>query len=151
MGRGRLSRYETYVLPHLDEIREWIGVMNEADIVKKLGICGTSFEKYKREHEELREALRGGRAQLVEDLKESLKRKAKGFEYTETKETVRVEAGKQIKVVERYTKYSPPDTGAIHLLLKNLDPEWRNDDRETMDLKQKKLELEKQKAEAEDW
>ena len=68
-----------------------------------------------------------------------------------TKETVRIEAGKQIKVVERYTKYSPPDTGAIHLLLKNLDPEWRNDDRETMDLKQRKLELERQKAEAEDW
>ena len=148
---GRKNRYETYVQPRLDEIREWIGIMNEAEIVKKLGIAGTTFEKYKRENEELREALRAGREKLVDELKESLKRKAKGFEYTETKTTVREEGGKTIRTVEETRKYSPPDTGAIHLLLKNLDPEWRNDDRETMDLKREKLEIERQKAEAEDW
>lgn len=148
---GRLDRYESHVQPHLAEIREWVGTMSEGQICKRLGIGMTSFAKYKREHEELREAVRGGREQLIEDLKSSLKKKAKGFEYTETKTIIREEAGKKVKVIEQYHRYSPPDTGAIHLLLKNLDDTWRNDDRETMDLKAKKLELERQKAEAEDW
>lgn len=149
--RGRLSRYETYVLPHIDEIREWVTMMNEAEIAGKLGICVSSLEKYKREHDELREALRGGRSKLVEELKSSLRQKAKGFEYTEIKETIRMEAGKQIKTVERYTRYSPPDTAAIHLLLKNLCDDWRNDDAETMKMKREKLALDRQKAEAETW
>jgi len=53
--------------------------------------------------------------------------------------------------VEETEKYAAPDTGAIHLLLKNLDDNWRNDDKATMDMKREKLELDKQKAEAESW
>ena len=48
-------------------------------------------------------------------------------------------------------KYAPPDTGAIHLLLKNLDDNWRNDDKPTMDLRREKLENDKKKAENADW
>ena len=44
-----------------------------------------------------------------------------------------------------------PDVAAIHLLLKNLDDDWRNDDRPTMRLKMQKLELEKTKIENESW
>lgn len=54
-------------------------------------------------------------------------------------------------MIEEYERYSPPDTGAIHLLLKNLDPSWRNDDQATMNMKREKLELEKQKAEQDNW
>ena len=148
---GRNSRYEEQVLPRLEEIREWVGIIGEREIAKKLGIASSTFQKYKKEYPELKEALRKGRETLVEDLKTSLKMKAKGFSYTEKKSVTKTEDGVTTTVVEEYQKFSPPDTGAIHLLLKNLDPAWRNDDRETMDLKQKKLELEQKKAEAEDW
>lgn len=148
---GRNSRYEEQVKPRLAEIREWVGIIGEREIAKKLGIASSTFQKYKKEYPELKEALKKGRETLVEDLKTSLKMKAKGFAYTEEKSVTKTEDGVTTTVVEKYQKYSPPDTGAIHLLLKNLDPAWRNDDRETMDLKQKKLELEKKKAEAEDW
>ena len=53
----------------------------------------------------------------------------------------------KVRVVEEYKKYAQPDTGAIHLLLKNLDPEWRNDDQTTIDMKKEKLQIEKDKAE----
>ena len=80
-----------------------------------------------------------------------MRKKAKGFYYTETKTTQKRENGKQVVVVEKYEKYAQPDTGAIHLLLKNLDPKWRNDDAATYDLKRRQTEVAEKKQEAADW
>ena len=148
---GRRGRYESHVQPFLSQIREWYQVLNEAQIAEKLGISATTFEKYKRNHEELRECLRAGRSELIEDLKETLKKKAKGYTYTETKTMIRDENGKKVKVIEEYKKYAHPDTGAIHLLLKNLDENWRNDDQATLDLKREQMEIAREKAEGSNW
>lgn len=148
---ARANKYETHVKPYLGDIAEWYGTMTERQIAKRLGIAMSSFENYKNEHSELKEALRKGRTELIKELKETLKMKAKGFHYKETKKTIRKQGNKDVQVLEEYERYSIPDTGAIHLLLKNLDEGWRNDDRETMDLKREKLEMEKAKADAENW
>jgi ppGpp synthetase/RelA/SpoT-type nucleotidyltranferase len=146
---GRKGRYETFVKPYLSDIKKWIETLTESQIAGKLGVSVPTFEKYKREHDELRDSLSKGKAALVEELKDTLKKKARGFYYKETKKTVRDINGVRTQVIEEYEKYSAPDTGAIHLLLKNLDDTWRNDDRETMDIKREKLELDKQKMENE--
>lgn len=148
---GRKNLYDTLVEPYLDEVKKMAGTLSEGQIARRLGITADTFVRYKKQHPELVAALIDGRRELVESLKEALKKKGLGFPYTEKKTTVREADGVLTKTIENFERYSPPDTGAIHLLLKNLDPEWRNDDRETMDLKAKKLELERQKAEAEDW
>lgn len=149
---GRKSKYESHVKPFLPQISEWISDMDEAQIAtEKLGIAVSSFENYKKKYPELQEALRNGRINLISELKSSLKKKAKGFYYDETKTTIREEGGKSVKVIEKYKKYSAPDVGAIHLLLKNLDPDWTNDDKTTIQLKRDQLELAKQKAESENW
>lgn len=149
---GRKSRYETHVLPFLKEIQEWIQELDERQIaVERLGIAVSTWENYKKKYPELRDALRKGKTQLVSDLKASLRKKAKGYTYEETKTVIRDEGGKKVQIIEKYKRYAHPDTGAIHLLLKNLDPEWRNDDKITIDLKREQLELAKQKAEADNW
>ncbi|MBO5921772.1 MAG: hypothetical protein J6S92_00305 [Oscillospiraceae bacterium] len=149
---GRKGRYESHVQPYLSQIQEWCQDLDEKQIaVDRLGIAVSTFEKYKREHKELQEALKKGKQQLIADLKASLKKKAKGFTYEETKTTIREEGNKRVQIVEKFKKYAPPDTGAIHLLLKNLDPEWTNDDKTTVDLKREQLELAKQKAENDNW
>lgn len=152
---GRKSRYETHVKPFLGEISKWYEDLTEEEIAtKKLGVAVSTFEKYKKEHPELKQALLDGRQNLVIDLKASLKRKAKGFYYTETK-TVKVHDFENdidvIAKVETYKKYAQPDTGAAHLLLKNLDPSWHNDDAETLEIKKKQVELQKQKLEQDNW
>lgn len=144
---GRKNKYETHVQPHLADIREWYGTLTEGQIASRLGVSRASFETYKAKYPELLDCLRAGKEALIEDLKSSLKQKAKGFYYTETKKTTTRYNGTKSEKIEEYNRYSPPDTGAIHLLLKNLDPEWRNDDKQTMDLKRERLELDKQKAE----
>lgn len=148
---GRKSRYETHVKPRLEEIRQWYQLLNEEQIAKRLGVSQTTFQKYKNEHSELREALKEGREELIENLKMTLKKKAQGFTYEETKTVIRQENGKEVKVIERYKRYAQPDTGSIHLLLKNLDDNWHNDDVPTMKLKKEQLEITKKKAENDIW
>jgi len=97
------------------------------------------------------DALRQGKEDLIVSLKETLIKKAMGYHYTETKTTIRDENGKKVKVIEKNEKYAQPDTGAIHLLLKNLDKEWRNDDQTTIDLKRKQVELTEKKIEQNEW
>lgn len=149
---GRKSKYETHVKPYLSQIEEWYQDLDEQQIaVERLGIAVSTFENYKKKYPELREALKKGRQHLVGELKASLKKKAKGFYYDETKTSTRDEGEKHVRVVETYTKYAQPDTGAIHLLLKNYDPTWTNDDQTTIDLKREQLEIAKQKAEKDNW
>ena len=149
---GRKSKYDTCVKPFLDDITEWYGDLDEAQIAtEKLGISVSSFENYKRKYPELQEALKKGKKNLIGELKTSLKKKAKGFYYEETKTTIREEGGKTFRVVEKLKKYAQPDVGAIHLLLKNLDPDWTNDDKTTISLKREQLEIAKTKAESDNW
>ena len=148
---GRKCKYETHVKPYLSQIEELFQDLDERQIAERLGVAVSTFENYKRRYPELREALKKGRLHLVSELKASLKKKAKGFYYEETKTSIREEGGRRIQVIEKFKKYAQPDVGAIHLLLKNYDPSWTNDDRTTIDLKREQLELARQKAESDNW
>lgn len=149
---GRKSKYETFVQPYLKEISEWYTELDERQIAtEKLGIAVSTFENYKKKYPELKEALKRGKSELVSELKSSLKKKAKGFYYEETKTCIREENGKQLKVIEKYKKYAQPDTGAIHLLLKNIDDSWHNDDLETINMKKEQLKIAREKMENDSW
>lgn len=148
---GRVGRYKSHVEPHLASIKTWSRFENERDIAKRLGVAYITFQKYKREHPELVQALKEGKQDLVADLKDALRKKALGFHYKETKTIQRKDGGKTTVSIETYEKYSPPDTVAAHLLLKNYDENWHNDDCETIKQKQKALEQTDRKIEAAEW
>lgn len=148
---ARKSKWEALILPHLDEIPNMCLEMTQGQIADALGISRSMWDNYKVMHPELKEALSKGKEKLVQELKDALRKKALGFRYDETKTTQR-KAGNQTQVtIEKYDRYSPPDIGAIHLLLKNNDPEWRNDDFETMELKKKQVDIAQQKADEQTW
>lgn len=153
---GNKSKYEELVIPRLKDITKWTEDLTDAEIAERLNISRRTFATYKKEHPELREAIEKGKKVLVQQLKDTLKKKAKGFYYEEVK-TVKIhnpdaDADQEwIERIEVNRKYAQPDTGAAHLLLKNLDPNWRNDDRETMDIKKKQVELQKQKLDQDNW
>lgn len=148
---GRKDKYKTHVEPYLSKIPKMYETMTEAQIAKKLGVSISAWTNYKNEHPELLEALRTSRENLIEELKATLKKKAKGYHYTEKKKIVRKYKGEEEKVVEETEKYAQPDTGAIHLLLKNLDDTWRNDDKQSFELKKRQVEIMQQKADAAEW
>ena len=152
MGKaGRKNKYETHVKPNFEKIKKWYLTKTETQIANKLGVTIQSWIKYKNQYPELRECLQESKDDLVDELKGILKKKAQGFYYTETTKTIIEEDGNKIKKMEERQRYAQPDTGAIHLLLKNLDDEWHNDDKQTLDLKRKQVELTEQKITNEEW
>ena len=150
--KGRKSKYDSHVLPYLEQIPGWRRTMTERQICEKLGLGKTALYKYKAQHPELKKALEQGVELLVSDLQSALIKRAKGYEWTEVQILRSEDADGNVAVSTRTTnKHVPPDLGSIHLLLKNYDPEWRNDDATTLDLKRKELELKERRAYADDW
>lgn len=169
--RGRKSKYETHVKPFFPAILEMCQTMTEQQIAASLGVAYSTFMAYKNEFPELTEVLKKGRQNLVAELKSALLKKAKGFEYTETKEVSEhvkwpeemydtlLNAGltseqiSQARIVktEIMHKQHAPDVAAINLALKNYDPEnWANDP-QMLKIRKEELELRKKQIEDSEW
>lgn len=143
---GRKSGYDGLVKPFLDDIKEWMKTYSEGQIARKLGVSPHTFVRYKKTHKELEEAVQEGMKSLKEELKTSLKKRALGYYYEES-EVKTTTTGDKVETVEKTVRrYAHPDIGAIHLLLKNLDPEWHNDDIITLRNKEKQLELDERRV-----
>lgn len=150
---ARPSNYEKKVKPYLKDIEKMSLIMSEEQMAGKLGVGYSTWCRYKRDYEELREAIKGGREQLVIDLKSTLIEKAKGFDYTETKIVrERDESGKLVVTKrEEITKHAQPDVAAINLLLKNYDrEEWANDP-QMLEIRRKELELREKQINENNW
>lgn len=146
--KGRKNKYFTHVQPHLSEIEKWCNSLDESAIAKRLGISKTSWFQYKLDFPELAECVKRGRQDLVSDLRSSLLKRARGYYYTETKETR--ENGELVKT-EISKKYQPPDVAALNLALKNYDKEnWANDP-QMLEIRKKELELRERQIENNEW
>ena len=148
--RGRKSKYESYIKPHLAEISEWVQTMDEEQIARRLGVAESTWHDYKNKHPELSEAVKAGRQDLISEIKSALKMRAKGFEYEEKKTYTKVGDNGSAVYEEVTTKYSPPDVAACNSILQNLDPEWRRD-KAIYNLRVQELKLKKRIAEANNW
>ena len=148
LKNGTPNKYFSNVEPYLDEISRMALNMTEEQIAKELGVAPSSFRGYKHKYPALVDALKKGRRQLVMELKSTLIQKAKGYNYTEKKE---VYEGGILTKTEVYTKAALPDTGSIHLLLKNLDPEHWAENPQALELKKQELELQREKIEFQNW
>ena len=170
--RGRKSRWETDIKPNLPLISEMARTMTEKQIAESFGISYTgAWSLYKKQYPELVESLKKGRQNLVAELRSALIKKAKGFDYTETKVTTEevkwpdemyialLDAGftpdqiKRSKLVKTEVahKKAAPDVAALNLALKNYDKEdWANDP-QALALKKKELELRERQIENNEW
>ena len=143
---GRKSKYDEYVKPYLKQITEWArSGATENEICTALGISQSTFYEYKKQFSELSNALRMGRQTVILNVKAALYRKAIGFEYEEKRG---VKKGDKVVSTEVFKRYSPPDTTAAAMLLRNYEEEWRDKDSVQTDFKRQELEIKKALAEA---
>lgn len=143
---GRKSKYDEYVKPYLNQITEWSrSGATEKEISDALGVALSTFSVYKNEYSELSDALRTGRQTVILNVKAALYKKAVGFEYEEKRG---VKKGDKVVSTEIYKKYSPPDTTAAAMLLRNYDDEYRDKDSAQTDFKRQEIEIKKALAEA---
>lgn len=150
---ARPNNYKKHIEPYLDDISQMALTMSEKQIAETLGVGYSTFKRYKRDNEPLRDSLKKGRKALVIELKSKLIEKAKGFDYLETKTIKELNEDGDLVVtrVEENKKHSTPDVAALNLLLKNYDKEnWANDP-QALELRKKELELQKKKLEDSEW
>jgi len=145
--------YSTHVEPYLDQIPEWYKTMTVRQIAKKLGVCKSTLYNYADKYPELAAALTAGKNSLVDDLKNSIKRRALGYDWDEVQTIEHFDkngdsTGKTVKTTKRHV---PPDLGSAHLLLKNMDDTWHDADKITIQQRAKELEIKEKKAEAAEW
>lgn len=148
------NKYETLVKPRLKEIEEWRRIgWKEDEIAKELGISRSTFAQYKQLYPELSDTIKSENAALVEDLRGALVRRAKGYQYIETKKIYeRNENGQLVHTrTEETTKSQPADVAALNLALKNFDRENWSNDPQLLALKREELELKKKQIEKDDW
>lgn len=137
------------ILARLDDIEKWArqGETDEA-IASRFGITRATLYNYKKEYFDIFDAIKKGRSKFVKQIKGSLAKKAKGFKYKETVTEVLYDkdGNKVYEKTKTHHKYSPPDTAAANLLLKNYDKEeWANDP-QLLELKKQELEVKKQQG-----
>lgn len=145
------SKYDEYVKPRLEEIRLAAAAgVDDKIIAEDLGISAQTFCDYKKQHTELADALRRGRARATIRAWSALMRLVEGFEYEEVKEYARInKKGADVRGQEKTRKYCPPNPQAIAMLLRNYDDTFSDRDHLTMDLKKQDAELKRMLAEAE--
>lgn len=168
---ARPNKYFTHVEPNLDKIAEMRTYMTEAQIAKTLGVSLTAWKEYKRLYPAIDAQLKKGIIDLVSDLRSALIKRAKGYEYTETKivseEVVLpppmiealidagftkedIKAGRLVRT-EVAKKQMAPDVAALNLSLKNYDKDnWANDP-QALEIRREELELQRQKVEQNAW
>jgi hypothetical protein len=103
-----------------------------------MGVEYSTLRKWKTESPVICEALSKGTEELTSELAGYMVKRAKGYEYTETKTILEgkarrggseIEDGKMVKQ-ERTVKHSAPDVGALIFMMTNLQPEtWKNTQR----------------------
>lgn len=127
----RRSKYETNILPRLEEIEAWArdGVP-EDEMARRLSVAYSTFRRYKEQYSALSAPL--ARTREYVDLVEMVgayKKRAMGYTYTETKRVYEIEkdpAGKEIKVlkgIQETQKHVPGDPRAMENWLRIRQPE----------------------------
>ena len=97
------------------------------EIAHNIGISHVTFYKWLDDEETIRKAVWNGREVANRKLENALFKRALGFFETETEITDDEKNGHKVRT---YTRYYPPDTGALAFAMKNRMPEkWR--DRQT--------------------
>lgn len=144
---ARPSKYETYVKPHLDEIKAaYARGVDEKEIAASLGVSVSAWCDYKNKYSELAEVLKRDEnetAAILQRLDNALLRCAEGYEYQEKKQYIKQdEDGEKVTYTEITTKHQPPNPTAIFGAYNRYDPNYVKD-RAYFNLKQQELELRK--------
>ena len=152
---GRKSKYDTVILPRMEEIKELIQQgYSEKQIANKIGVSYTTWKTHKRKIESFSTIILTGREKNIDDLEKSMFQQALGFTKTVTKamklKTVTYgENGKRLKEEERIEYYDevvyiPPSFNATRFLLMNWNKEGYSMNPAELDLKKEELERKKE-------
>lgn len=138
---ARPSKYDEQVKPYLDDIRKWTAAgATVGEIADALGISDRTLRGYAKNISAVSSALSRGRKAVKINIQAAMYKKALGFSYEEKRQSIRNEPDKdgnprKVMYTEVYTRYCPPSEAAAAMMLRNIDPKYRDTDEATAKLK----------------
>ena len=97
--------------------------LTDEQIAHNVGITPSTLYAWKEKYSEISEALKKGKEVVDVEVENALLKRAKGFEYTETRIEQSPKDGRKVTLIK---KFVPPETAAAIFWLKNRKPEqWR--------------------------
>jgi L-rhamnose mutarotase len=119
--KGRVTQYEFYVEPYLEDIGTLAKCgWSDKRIAEHLTVSPSAFIQYKKKHQELFEALTEHRTKGISGILDSLVQRANGYDYEEKLVQATNDPGTQriTRQTTRITKkHVIPDTAAAKILL----------------------------------
>lgn len=133
---GRKNKYYTHVEPNLKFIEGFLSSGHtEESVAKRFGVGVSTWERYKNEHDELRQVIHRSGMNATALVVNSLFKRANGYQYEEIHTKI-IDSGQQRqgqgqgsqrRIIKKITKEVPPDTAAAIFWITNRDPEnWKN-------------------------
>jgi len=138
MPTGRPTVYQEHYPKKAYEFCAEYG-FTDKKLARVFDVSEQTLNSWKKQHPEFLESLRAGKDEYDSDrIEKSLRRRARGFSYTETTRELSANPdpvtgeGKLI-ITKKVGRFIPPDTPAIKLWLCNRRPDrWR--DKQDLDL-----------------
>jgi len=134
--RGRPSKFDTHVQPHLDKILQWLlDGYNDYSIAESLGLHPTTWIDYKHKYSTLSNLYARARTHKNVLVMNAQYEKAKGIEKAVSKpfkvKNIEYKDGKKVSEKEEIiyatdTIYVPPDVNAADLYLRNNSDEYKS-------------------------
>lgn len=122
MAKGKYQKWLTTDGKTLLEAWARDGLTDE-QIAHNMGIRRSTLADWKTKYPDISDALKKGKEVVDVEVENSLLKRAKGFEYTETKIEQSVKDGRKVTLIKHMV---PPETAAAIFWLKNREPEkWR--------------------------
>lgn len=122
MAKGK---YQKWLTPdNLTLLEAWArdGLTDE-QIAHNVGIRRSTLADWKTKYPDISDALKKGKEVVDVEVENALLKRARGFEYTETRVEQSAKDGRKVTLIKRF---APPETAAAIFWLKNREPEkWR--------------------------
>lgn len=123
MAKGKYQKWLTPDGRTLLEAWARDGLTDE-QIAHNMGIRRSTLADWKIKYPDISDALKKGKEVVDIEVENALLKRAKGFEWTETRIEQSAKDGRKVTLVKRFV---PPDVGAAAFWLKNRKSEqWRD-------------------------
>lgn len=121
---GRPSEYLPSEHPRLGRALCLLGATDD-EVARALDVGVRTIARWKKKHEEFRQALKEGKNHADAAIAQSLYHRARGFSHPAVHITANAKTGEHVTVP--YTKHYPPSEVACIFWLKNRRPDlWRD-------------------------
>ena len=146
------SKYETIILPRLDEIKKWVSEgLTDKEIIDRLGISKSTWYKHKSDIEEFSDTINICRKPKIEELENTMFQLANGFSVDKKFSKVLKNPDGSERIASGVeTVYYPPNFNALRFLLTNWSEKYSHDPA-LMRLRREEFEHKKKMDEENSW